>query len=100
MQYCKNYLKILKAFNIAKNLQYVGYQHGLALMSCKFFDEKSTVVNTSDVAIKSELTLNQRLAEQLHKSIIRKFKNRKIYSTCIKTKSGVLVKQIQFHSKF
>ena len=99
MQYCKNYLKILKAFNIAKNLKYVGYQHGFASMVYKFFDEKSTVANTSGVAIKSELMLNQRLAERLHKPIIRKFKTRKIYSSFIKTKFGVLVKQIRFYFK-
>ena len=52
----KKYLKILKAFNISKNLKYVGYQHGLASMVYKYFDEKSTVVNTSAVAIKSELS--------------------------------------------
>ena len=30
-----------KAFNIAKNLWYDGYQKGLALMVCKCFDRKS-----------------------------------------------------------
>ena len=30
-----------KSFNIAKNLKYDGYQHGLASMVCKFFDKKS-----------------------------------------------------------
>ena len=74
MQHCKNYLKILKAFSIAKNLKYVGYQHGFASMVYKFFDEKSTVANNSDVAIKSELILNQRLAKQLHKPILGNLK--------------------------
>ena len=31
-----------KAFNIAKNPKYNGYQRGLASMAYKFFDEKST----------------------------------------------------------
>ena len=30
-----------KAFNIAKNHKYDGYQRGLASMAYKFFDEKS-----------------------------------------------------------
>ena len=30
-----------KAFNIAKNLKYDGYQRGLASMVYKFFDEKN-----------------------------------------------------------
>ena len=29
-----------KAFNIAKNLKYDGYQKGLASMVCKFFEKK------------------------------------------------------------
>ena len=34
-----------KAFNIAKNLKYDKYQHGLASMVYKFFDKKTS--NTS-----------------------------------------------------
>ena len=30
-----------KAFNIAKNLKYYGYQRGLASMVYKFFDKKN-----------------------------------------------------------
>ena len=38
-----------KAFNIAKNPKYDGYQHGLASIFYKFFDEK-----TSGSGIKNE----------------------------------------------
>ena len=31
-----------KAFNIAKNLKYDGYQRGLASMAYKFFDKKTS----------------------------------------------------------
>ena len=31
-----------KAFNIAKNLKYDGYQRGFASMVCKFFNKKSS----------------------------------------------------------
>ena len=33
-----------KAFNIAKDPKYVGYQRGLASMVCKFFDKKKLLV--------------------------------------------------------
>ena len=64
-----------KAFNIAKDLKYDGYQRGLASMVYKFFDKKS-----ADKGIKS-VPKNEQLAEELHKPIIRKFKKRKVYST-------------------
>ena len=58
-----------KAFNIAKNPKYDGYQRGIASMVCKFFDKKST---SSGVNIPVEF--NEQLAKELHKPIIRKFK--------------------------
>ena len=64
-----------KAFNIAKNPKYDGYQRGLASMVYKLFDKKST---RSGVNILSEF--NKQLGEELHKPIIRKFKKRKVYS--------------------
>ena len=58
-----------KAFNIAKNPKYDGYQRGLASMVYKFFDKKS-----KGSGIKKEVEQNKKLAEELHKPIIRKFK--------------------------
>ena len=58
-----------KAFNIAKNPKYDGYQRGLTSMVYKFFDKKSA---GSDVA-NNEIKQNLQLAKELHKSIIRKF---------------------------
>ena len=63
-----------KAFNIAKDLKYDGYQKGLASMVYNFFDKK-----TAGSGIKS-MQQNEKLAEELHKPIIRKFKKRKVYS--------------------
>ena len=62
-----------KAFNIAKDPKYDGYQRGLASMVYKFFDKK-TAGNGS-----KSLPQNEQLAEELHKPIFRKFKkfNRK-----------------------
>ena len=71
-----------KAFNIAKNPKYDGYQRGLASMVYKFFDKKmkdsgATLANKS--AIKS-IPQNEQLAEERHKPIIRKTKKREVYS--------------------
>ena len=57
-----------KAFNIAKNPKYGGYQRGLASMVYKFFDEKS-----KGGGVNIPLESNEALAEVLHKPIIRKF---------------------------
>ena len=59
-----------KAFKIASNPKYDGYQRGLASMVYKFFDKKSKgsgVVNET----------NYQLANELHKPIIRKFQKNK-----------------------
>ena len=64
-----------KAFNIAKNPKYDGYQRVLASMVYKFFDKKtagSGVTLAIKSAIKSILQ-NEQFAEELHKSIIKKF---------------------------
>ena len=67
-----------KAFNIAKNPKYDGYQRGLASMVYNFFDKKTkgsgvTLTNKS-------IPQNEQLAEELHKPIIRKFKKTGVYS--------------------
>ena len=64
-----------KAFNIAKNPKYDGYQRGLASMVYKFFDKNSIVGG-----VNIPLEFNEQLAKELHKPIIRKFKKRKVYS--------------------
>ena len=63
-----------KAFKIASDPKYDGYQRGLASMVYKFFDKKS-----SAGAIKPGP--NYQLANELHWQIIRKFKRRKVYSS-------------------
>ena len=65
-----------KAFAIASNPKYDGYERGLASMIYKFFDKKS-----KGSGIKNKIKENQQLANELHKLIIRKFKNRKVYSS-------------------
>ena len=59
-----------KAFKIANDLKYDGYQRGLASMVYKFFDKKSS--GSGITSIKPDY----QLASELHKPIIRKFKKR------------------------
>ena len=54
-----------KAFNIAKDPKYDGYQRGLASMVYNFFDKK-----TFDSGIKNENIPNKKLTEELHKPIV------------------------------
>ena len=61
-----------KAFNIAKNPKYDGYQRGMASMVCKCFDKKSTVSGV----VNNEIKQNSQLAKELHKPIIRNFKKK------------------------
>ena len=92
-----------KAFNIASNPKYNGYERGLPSMVYKFFDEKSqggnirsTLYDESPlqsilskdyepyiVSLKSKSVKNTQLADKLHKPIIRKFKKRKVHSAYV-----------------
>ena len=55
------------AFNIVKSLKYDGHQKGLASMVYTFFDKK-----TAGSGVNTHIN-NEKLAEQLHKPIIKKF---------------------------
>ena len=66
-----------KAYDIASNPKYDGYQRGLAGMVYKFFDKKSTESGITRNTTKSSSSI---LADELHKPIIRKFNKRKVYS--------------------
>ena len=63
-----------KAFNIAKNPQYDGYQRGLASMVYKFFDKKfASLADKSTAGSGVNKLQNEQLPEELHKPIIRNF---------------------------
>ena len=83
--------KILKnrAFDIAKDPKYDGYQRGLASMVYKFFDSKVSLIPE-----------NEHLANELHKPIIRKFEKRKVYSTFKDNIWGVDLADMQLLSKY
>ena len=68
-----------KAFKIASDQKYDGYERGLASMVYIFFDKKTQGSGHSlQVADDKE---NIQLANELHKPIIRKLKKRKVYSS-------------------
>ena len=63
-----------KGFAIANNPKYDGYQRGLASMVYKIFDKKSKGSGIKFMP-------NQQLANELYKTIIKKFEKRKVYSS-------------------
>ena len=74
-----------KAFNIAKNPKFDGYQRGFASVFYEFFDKKSTgsvIVNNNNNNNNNNIEIkeNLQLSEELHKPIIRKLRKRKVYS--------------------
>ena len=60
-----------KAFKIASDPKYDGYQRGLASMVYKFFDKKSGSFVDAEQ--------NYQFVSEPHRQIIRKFKRRKVY---------------------
>ena len=83
-----------KAFKIASDQKYDGYQRRLASMIYKFFDKKSQgrgLVNNKE---------NAQLANELHKPIIKKFRKRKVYSSFRDNIWGVDLADMQLLSKY
>ena len=78
-----------KAYNIASNPEYDGYQKGLASMVYKFFDskfalpdKKSMGSGTAEPSSLERIVKDSSLilADELHKPVIKKFNKRKVYS--------------------
>ena len=82
-----------KAFKIASNPKYDGYQRGLESMVYMFFDKTS-----SGSGITNEF--NYQLANELHKPVIKTFKKRKVYSSFKDIIWGVDLADMQSLSKF
>ena len=90
-----------KSFKIASDQKYDGCQRGLASMVYKFFDKKS---QGSGRLLSSALQLannkeNMELANELHKPIIKKLKE-KVYSSFKDNIWGVDLANMQLLSKF
>ena len=70
-----------KAYNIASNPEYDGYQRGLASMVYKFFDKKSTAEPSSVERVGSGFVKDSSsiLADELDKPVIKKINKRKVF---------------------
>ena len=92
-----------KAFNIAKTPKYNGYQRGIASMVYKFFDIKSTLLidkSASGNGVNIPLEFNEQLAKELRKPIIRKFREKKVYSGFKDNICGADLADMQLIRKF
>ena len=73
-----------KAYDVASNPEYDGFQRGLASMVYKFFDKKSTAGPSSlermASGFKKLKNSSSILADELHKPVIKNFEKRKVYS--------------------
>ena len=91
-----------KAFKIASDQKYDGYQRGLASVVYKFFDEKSQGSGRplSSASQIFNIKENMQLPDELHKPIIRKHRERKIYSSFRDNIWGAYLADMQVLSKF
>ena len=87
-----------KAYDIASNPEYDGYQRGLASMVYKFFDKKT--MGSGMTAKSSSLERNLKLANELHKPIIKKIDKRKLYLSFKENIWGVELADMKSLSKF
>ena len=94
-----------KAFDIAKDPKYDGYQRGLASMVYTFFDSKVTLPDKKSEGSGAKhvntklIPQNEQLPDELHKPIIRKFKERKVYSAFKDNVWGADLADMQLLSK-
>ena len=90
-----------KAYNIASNPKYDGYQRGLASMVSKFFDIKSMGSGTTgSSSLKRTAEPNSLiLTDELHKPVIKTFNKRKVYSQFKDNIWGVDLADMQLLSK-
>ena len=91
-----------KAFNIASDQKYDGYQRGLASMVYTFFGKKSQG-SGRPLSSASQLATNKehiQLADEFHKPIIRNIKKRKVYSSFRDNIWGVDLADMQLLNKF
>ena len=85
-----------KAYDIASNPEYDGYQRSLASMVYKFFDKKSM---GSGMAKSTAEPSSLILADELDKPVIKKYNKRKVYSQFKDNIWGVDLADMQSLSK-
>ena len=84
-----------KAFNIAKKAKYDGYQRDLDSVVYKLFHKK-----TSGETVTNKNISNKKLAEELLKPIITKFRKIKVHLTFTDNICGADLADMQLTSKF
>ena len=92
-----------KAFNIAKNSRYEGYQRGFASMVYKFFDKKLASLPDKSVSgrgVNINVKPSKQLSVELKKLIIRNLKKRTVYSKFKGNIWGADLADMQLISKF
>ena len=57
-----------RAYEIALYPKYDGYESGIASMVYNFFDKKTAIATS-----KTKASVHEELAQELHKSVIKKF---------------------------
>ena len=88
-----NKVRLDKAFNIAKNPKYDGYQRGLTSIVYNFFDKKFASLadkSATRSGIKNKKVSKKELAEELHKPLIKNSRKEK-YTHLLYTIFGVLI---------
>ena len=85
-----------KAFNIAKNPKFDGYERGLASMIYNFF----LIKNLLAAVLKMRICQSSNLSEESHKPIIRKFEKRKVQPPFIDNIWGADLADMRLISKF
>ena len=88
-----------KAFDIAKNSKYDGYQRRFPSMVYKFLDKKCAGSGVNMHANKSAFNI-EKLAEQFHKPFIKKSQKRTVYSGFNDNIWGPDLADMQLISKF
>ena len=69
-----------KAFNIAKNSKYDGYQRDLVCMVYNFFDKKSArLTDKSGKSGSVNMEKNEQLAEEIPKQLLIKLKKKSLF---------------------
>ena len=86
-----------KALKIATDPRVNGYQRGLTSMVYKFFNERT---EGSGICLQENPLNNEIIAEELHKSIIKNFKRRKVYSSFKDNICGVDLTDMQLIIKY
>ena len=84
-----------KAFNIAKNSKYDGYQTGLTSILYKFLDKKS-----KGGGVNIPLESNEQLPTELHKATVRNIFLKNVYSGFKDNIWGADLADMQLISKF